>query len=650
MFIRFREKDTSEKLAVLLKKFYYPLAISLAAEEQCEVSQIMSLYKLYGDHLYKKNEFDAAMVQYCATIGHLQPSYVVRQYLDNSRIGNLIVYLEKLHEKRLATKDLTTLLLTCYTKTKEETKIAEFVARESAPGVRSSSNSNSQSNQFGGPDKQSSQDGGIDVPSSVNVLHSSGFTSFALQLAHHHRLHAQFIQIQLTKPTPDVNVALAYLAALVFEADVTAQQLNDMVVSQGRKLLSLNADAFTALMIKFCLEDYSYIPAYNHGPTSSGATSVSTNSKVSISAPAVNGNPPTIQANSIAAISQQQSSRNNPRHQPPVSISELLALYSFDHQKHLKLLLEGVFDGLRAKTRLIHGKITATLLEIYQGEYQAHTEALSKMQVSSPNNKDTDDYKELEGAIKSLEARIMSILDGNHVQYDRSHALLLCHSYNFQAGTQFLLEQGEIANDLLVRQHIEDENDAGLFKIMRLRGSKDPELSVQILKYFVDKTVEQNAKYSHANSSGQGKAGGSSKKSNEESEESSDSESDDDDDRWDNISEVLDLIELQNVLTPMQVIAVLSKNPELPFSLVSSYVTKTISDISSVCADLEHQTSSTQREIESLLQTSSAQRVLAANNFVPLAKSRKAGRQDALDDDDDDMEEEMQSVVVSLQP
>jgi hypothetical protein len=198
--IRFKEKDTSEKLSVLLKKGFYPLAVSLAAEEQCEVSQIMSLYKLYGDHLYKKGEFDAAMNQYCHTIGHLQPSYVVRQYLDNSRIGNLIVYLEKLHEKRFATKDLTTLLLTCYTKTKDETKIAEFVSRESSPeAVRANKANqlNAQSGSAAAAGSSSSGEGGIDVPSSVSVLHTAGFTSHALQLAHAHRLHDQFIQIQV---------------------------------------------------------------------------------------------------------------------------------------------------------------------------------------------------------------------------------------------------------------------------------------------------------------------------------------------------------------------------------------------------------------------------------------------------------------------
>ena len=93
--IRFREKDTASKLDVLMRKSLYPLAISLAAEEQSDLAEIMKIYKMYGDHLYKKNEFDSAITQYCYTIGYVQPSYVVRKFLEPTRIPKLITYLEK---------------------------------------------------------------------------------------------------------------------------------------------------------------------------------------------------------------------------------------------------------------------------------------------------------------------------------------------------------------------------------------------------------------------------------------------------------------------------------------------------------------------------------------------------------------------------
>jgi hypothetical protein len=51
--------------------------------------------QLYGDYLYeKKRAYDSAMVQYCHTIGHVDPSYVISRFLDAQRIKNLTTYLE----------------------------------------------------------------------------------------------------------------------------------------------------------------------------------------------------------------------------------------------------------------------------------------------------------------------------------------------------------------------------------------------------------------------------------------------------------------------------------------------------------------------------------------------------------------------------
>ena len=55
------------------------------------------IQRRYGDHLYAKHDYDAAMTQYVATIGHMEPSYVIRKFLDAQRIHNLTSYLEELH-------------------------------------------------------------------------------------------------------------------------------------------------------------------------------------------------------------------------------------------------------------------------------------------------------------------------------------------------------------------------------------------------------------------------------------------------------------------------------------------------------------------------------------------------------------------------
>jgi hypothetical protein len=39
------------------------------------------------------------MAQYAATIGFMEPSYVIRRFLDAQRIHNLTSYLEELHSQ-----------------------------------------------------------------------------------------------------------------------------------------------------------------------------------------------------------------------------------------------------------------------------------------------------------------------------------------------------------------------------------------------------------------------------------------------------------------------------------------------------------------------------------------------------------------------
>ena len=55
------------------------------------------IQRRYADHLYNKHDYDGAMAQYVATIGQLEPSYVIKKFLDAQRIHNLTTYLEELH-------------------------------------------------------------------------------------------------------------------------------------------------------------------------------------------------------------------------------------------------------------------------------------------------------------------------------------------------------------------------------------------------------------------------------------------------------------------------------------------------------------------------------------------------------------------------
>lgn len=88
---------------------------------------LVEIFKLYGDHLYAKGNHSGAMEQYLKTIGRLEPSYVIKKFLDAQRINQLTAYLQELHTQGMASEDHTTLLLNCYTKLRDTERLNQFL-------------------------------------------------------------------------------------------------------------------------------------------------------------------------------------------------------------------------------------------------------------------------------------------------------------------------------------------------------------------------------------------------------------------------------------------------------------------------------------------------------------------------------------------
>lgn len=169
------EKDLPSKLELLFRKSLYGIAISLIQAEGGTEAAVAEVRRRLADHLYAKQDYDGAMAQYVQTIGcapaappaaaaasrsplhslgsaaqliflrcllrprdrprpnpparsFVEPSYVVRLFLDARRIDNLTAFLEALHSRGEATADHTTLLLNCYTKLKVVAKLDAFLS------------------------------------------------------------------------------------------------------------------------------------------------------------------------------------------------------------------------------------------------------------------------------------------------------------------------------------------------------------------------------------------------------------------------------------------------------------------------------------------------------------------------------------------
>lgn len=146
------------------------------------------MLRKYADHLYSKQEYDEAMSRYIHTIGHLEPSYVIQKFLDEQTIYNLTKYLEKLHEKDLASKEHTTLLLNCYTKLKDVEKLNAIMK---------------------------SEDGELkfDVETAIKVCRAASYYKQAMSVAKKAGRHERYLKI-LLEDLGSFEEALLYISSL----------------------------------------------------------------------------------------------------------------------------------------------------------------------------------------------------------------------------------------------------------------------------------------------------------------------------------------------------------------------------------------------------------------------------------------------------
>ncbi|CAA7024237.1 unnamed protein product [Microthlaspi erraticum] len=206
------EKDMESKLDMLFKKNLYTVAINLVQSQNADAAATANVMRKYGDHLYGKQDYDEAMSQYINTIGHLEPSFVIQKFLDAQRIYNLTNYLEKLHEKGLASKDHTTLLLNCYTKLKDVEKLNTFIRKEDGIGELK-----------------------FDVETAIRVCRAANYHEHAMYVAKKAGKHEWYLKI-LLEDLGNYDEALQYISSLEpSQAGVTIKEYGKILIEHKPK-------------------------------------------------------------------------------------------------------------------------------------------------------------------------------------------------------------------------------------------------------------------------------------------------------------------------------------------------------------------------------------------------------------------------------
>jgi vacuolar protein sorting-associated protein 11 len=439
---RLTEKDTTSKLEILFRKNLYSIAISLAFSSNYDINSIMDIFRMYGDHLYEKGDFDGSLRQYVRTIGHVEPSYVIRRFLDAQRIHNLTAYLEALHEKAFANAEHTTLLLNCYTKLKDVKKLDKFIQLDElvdanklngAAGGDAGATANGKAlaktnggdNAHPRPSEQEGQiakpgSGGMnfDIETAISVLWEN-YPTHALILAKKHEEHSWYLKIQLDRISyvesedsvalsahekERVADALEYIQHLSFsEADANLRKY-------GRTLVTHLPGPTTDLLKRLCTGTF--------------------------------------------AASGGSNFKSDP--------ADFLHLF-VSHREQLKEFLQYIVEVETVTNPLIGN----TLLEM----------------VLSADG-ESDEAKERTVAEK--EDAVMAILDNPRVRYDEDHALIHLQMHGMKKGKRYLYNKLHLYH-MLVQFHIEENDDSSIIDEVRKHGDKDPNLWSLALKYFAER-------------------------------------------------------------------------------------------------------------------------------------------------------------------
>ncbi|EPQ28447.1 uncharacterized protein PFL1_04273 [Pseudozyma flocculosa PF-1] len=257
---RLDEKPLRAKLEILYRKSLFLLAVNLARshaeragtpDARARVEALMAdIFQRYGDHLYNKGDFEGAMAQYVKTIGHTQPSFVIRKFLDAQRITNLTTYLQELHARGMASSDHTTLLLNCYTKLKDVASLDRFIKRPPTNQQRDRPGSPTVDAEGGaagdGPTGDNERDElPFDLETAMRVCRQAGYFGHAAYLAKRYGEHDEYLRIQI-EDANDHEDALAYIRGLT-----PAEAIRNMT-QYGKLLLDQLPEKTTDLLIELC--------------------------------------------------------------------------------------------------------------------------------------------------------------------------------------------------------------------------------------------------------------------------------------------------------------------------------------------------------------------------------------------------------------
>ncbi|CAO3619104.1 unnamed protein product [Mucor hiemalis] len=484
------EKDTPTKLEILFKLNLYVLAINLAHMQKYDDASIAEIFKKYGDYLYNKGDFDGSIEQYIRTIGQLEPSYVIRKFLDAQRIYNLTNYLQELHSKGLANADHTTLLLNCYTKLKDVSRLDQFIKADT--------------------------DLNFDLETAISVCRQAGYFEHAVYLAEKFQENDMYLDIVI-EDTKKYDTALTYIRKLgPYEADRNLQKYSKTLLThlphETTKLLielctgalplaSSNTTPNTPSGVKSPTPSDNNTRALSNlpfgGPGAETASIFSDNSGPTLNNNSSNNNTPT-----LSKLAQTKNAAGKLSYHPPSPRKFMPAFV--DRPDCLATFLESVFEKLWGNSlssgtsdTTISSPSTNNKVDLNksanekswslqeQEERKTIWNTLLELYLMDDmeNVREPISPRERQKKKREFRQKALALLQDESVQYDTNQALVLCQLKQFDEGIVYLYEKTGMYTDIL-RYWMEKGGTDRVIEGVRRYGPKDPSLYPMVLTYF----------------------------------------------------------------------------------------------------------------------------------------------------------------------
>ncbi|KAK8807062.1 hypothetical protein WA158_003821 [Blastocystis sp. Blastoise] len=466
-----KENSLQSKLNYLYENKLYLMAIDLAKQNQMDEKGVKEIYKIYGDYLYEQGDYENAMQQYLQTIGYLEPSYVIKKYLEASTIASLTQYLEKMHKFKKATSDHTTLLINCYSKLREVKKIQEFIYNKDKKML-------------------------FDVPTAINVLRNAGYYEEAVYLAGKNNINDIYLSIQIE----DLK---EYLKGLQYISSLNRRQAIQFMLFYGKLLLKTVPKESIELIIELCTE---YTPHLCEDNTDIGSSTIPTVStprnELSLSplSPVSalddelvdRGNPDDFIScftndNDLEYFLEQLLLKNNHYKWDSIMWNTLLELYLKRREKTEKLL-DILKQDISTPSSTSTSSPAATPSPVVTSVSAdiSITSDISLLQTNiedmsqEEKHKKRDEYEQL---LKVYEIKIMDVLQREEYTYDDDQALLLVQMYRFHEGQIYLYHKLHMYS-MILQYYIEIKDTEQVIEFCKEHGKQEPSLWINLLTYF----------------------------------------------------------------------------------------------------------------------------------------------------------------------